>query len=108
MRTWKDSMDRLKAVLFENLAVDCTLASGSSTSTIRGFFTTSTNRKMGDSSIASISNTDFITSASYTPKRGDVLTDQNGTIWRVVERDNVRYHDCDNVASLRRVFVQKG
>lgn len=106
MRTWKDSMDRLKAVLFDVVAVEATLTRDSETSTRKVIVCLLDNRKLTDSSVVSRGQVDLIVEADYKPRRGDLFTIDNKK-YRVKERDNQLYRTCDNVNSLIRVYVQK-
>lgn len=100
---WIDSINHLKERLFASQSVQATV---NNTLKIEGFLTPVRLDKLGDASIAVLGQLDFITEASYKPKRGDVIV-IGDAIYRVKERDNKLYRECDNSNSLIRVFVQK-
>lgn len=96
-------MSHLKKRLFDSQSVQAIV---NNTFEIKGFLTPVKMAKLGDTSIAALGQLDFITEASYNPKRGDLITIDSSS-YRVKERDNKLYRECDNVSSLIRVFVQK-
>lgn len=99
---WIDSMNHLKDRLFASQSVEATVNG----TKIEGFLTPVKMDKGSDSSVATLGQLDFITGASYKPHRGDLIT-IDGAAYRVKERDNKLYRECDNTGSLIRVFVQK-
>lgn len=101
--SWTGSMNRLKFRLFASQSVEATV---NNRTKIEGFLTPVRMDKGSDASIATLGQLDFITEASYKPHRGDLLT-IGGAFYRVKERDNRLYRECDNTGSLIRVFVQK-
>lgn len=101
--SWTGSMNHLKNRLFASQAVEATV---NGETKIEGFLTPVKMDKGSDASVATLGQLDFITEASYKPHRGDLLT-IGGASYRVKERDNRLYHECDNAGSLIRVFVQK-
>lgn len=101
--SWTGSMNHLKSRLFAAQAVEATV---NGESKIEGFLTPVRMDKISDASVATLGQLDFITEASYKPRRGDLLT-IDGASYRVKERDNRLYRECDNAGSLIRVFVQK-
>lgn len=101
--SWTGSMNHLKNRLFASQAVEATVNGGTK---IEGFLTPVRMDKGSDASVATLGQLDFITEASYKPHRGDLLA-IGGATYRVKERDNRLYRECDNAGSLIRVFVQK-
>lgn len=104
--TWSDAMNRLKTTLFAKMAVDATLTHGSTTTSRKVIITLTNTDKLTDASIASAGQVDIITGADYVPTRGDLFT-INNVGYRVKERNNKLYRNCDNVGLLVRVYVQK-
>lgn len=101
--SWTGSMNHLKNRLFASQSVEATV---NNVTKIEGFLTPVKMDKGSDASVATLGQLDFITEASYKPHRGDLLA-IGGATYRVKERDNRLYRECDNAGSLIRVFVQK-
>lgn len=106
---WTNSINRLKTQLFASQAQECTFqpVQGGSPFKLTGFFTNAMCSKLTNASIALLDEVDFITETTYVPKRGDLLIDASDRKWRVKERVNTTYRDCDNVSSLRRIYLIK-
>lgn len=106
---WTKSINRLKTQLFASQAQECTMqpVQGGDSFKLTGFFTNAMCSKLTNASIALLDEVDFIAETTYVPKRGDLLTDATGQRWRVKERVNTTYRNCDNCNSLRRIYLIK-